>query len=150
MQEKIEDIRQIQISLWGMYKDFLADKDSGRYKDRADSFLNACKEPLKYFCRNLVTTWTAVVYGLAEDFSNGCDVGEKTNCIKHIQNTVWAMYKAFLSDHDMAAYNRKAGELSKEYYDKGDTQLLSFCQNILISWCPVINGFAEEFRKCDG
>lgn len=70
--------------------------------------------------------------------------------ISHIQNSIWVMYREFLENHDMAAYNRKIGELSKEYYDKGDKQLLSFCQNILISWCPIINGFAEEFRKGEG
>lgn len=72
---------------------------------------------------------------------------EKTEDIKHIQNTVWAMYKDFLSDHDMAAYNRRMGGLAKEYADKGDQRLLSFCQNILISWAPIINEFAEEFRN---
>ena len=77
-------------------------------------------------------------------------IEERHKEITHIQNTIWAMYKDFLSDHDMQAYNRKMGELSKEYYDKGDKQLLSFCQNILISWCPVINGFAEEFRRVEG
>lgn len=74
-------------------------------------------------------------------------IEERHKEITHIQNTVWAMYKDFLSDHDMAAYNRKMGELSKEYYDKKDNQMLSFCQNILISWCPIINGFAEKFRN---
>ena len=72
-------------------------------------------------------------------------IEERHKEITHIQNTIWAMYKDFLSDHDMEAYNRKMGELSKEYYDKGDKQLLSFCQNI-----PVINGFAEEFRRVEG
>ena len=74
-------------------------------------------------------------------------IEERHKEITHIQNTIWAMYKDFLSDHDMTAYNRKMGELTKEYYDKKDKQMLSFCQNILISWCPVINGFAEEFRN---
>lgn len=150
MQEKIEDIKHIQYSLWGMYKDFLADKDSDRYKDRTNAFLNDYKESLKYFCRNLIITWTAIVDGLAEDFRNGCDVEEKTDCIKHIQNSIWTMYKDFLSDHDMVAYNRKMGELTNLYADKGDKQLLSFCQDVFISWCPIINEFAEEFRKGDG
>lgn len=75
-------------------------------------------------------------------------IEERHKEIAHIQNTVWAMYKDFLADHDMAAYNRKMGELSKEY--KGDKQMLSFCQNILISWCPIINEFAEEFRNEGG
>ena len=76
-------------------------------------------------------------------------IEERHKEITHIQNTIWAMYKDFLSDHDMTAYNRKMGELTKEYYDKKDKQMLYFCQNILISWCPIINGFAEEFRKGD-
>ena len=49
-------------------------------------------------------------------------IEERHKEITHIQNTIWAMYKDFLSDHDMEAYNRKMGELSKEYYDKGDKQ----------------------------
>lgn len=147
MQEKIEDIKHIQYSLWGMYKDFLADKDSDRYKDRTNAFLNDCKESLKYFCRNLIITWTAIVDGLAEDFRNGCDVEEKTDCIKHIQNTIWAMYKDFLSNHDMKKWNDRMGNLTKKYEDKGDQHLLSFCQNLLITWCPIISGFAEGFRK---
>lgn len=73
--------------------------------------------------------------------------GKKKEDIKNIQNTIWTMYKDYLSDHDMEAYNRKMGELSKEYRDKGDMQLLSFCQNLLISWAPVINAFAKEFKK---
>ena len=76
-------------------------------------------------------------------------IEERHKEISHIQNTVWSMYKDFLADHDMAAYNRRMGELTKEYYDKSDMQMLSFCQNILISWCPVINEFAEKFRKGD-
>lgn len=75
---------------------------------------------------------------------------ERHKEITRIQNTTWAMYKDFLADHDMAAYNRKMGELSKEYYDKGDKQMLLFCQNILISWCPVINNFAKEFGNDGG
>lgn len=76
-------------------------------------------------------------------------IEERHKKILHIQNAIWEMYKDFLSDHDMAAYNRKMGELTKEYYDKGDKQMLSFCQDVLISWCPVINGFAEEFRNSE-
>lgn len=75
---------------------------------------------------------------------------EKIEGIKHIQNAIWTMWKDFLSDHDMAAYNRKMGELTKMYADKGDKQLLSFCQDMFISWCPIINGFEEEFRKDRG
>lgn len=72
---------------------------------------------------------------------------EKLEDIKYIQNTIWAIYKCFLTDHDMKAYNREIGELTKKYTEKGDKQLLSFCQNLLISWCPIMNALAEEFRN---
>lgn len=70
--------------------------------------------------------------------------------ITHIQNTIWAMYKGFLEDHDMVAYNQKMEELSNEYANKDDQQLLTFVQWSLITWCPIINGFAEEFNKGEG
>ena len=147
MQEKIEDIKHIQYSLWGMYKDFLADKDSDRYKNRTNAFLNDCKESLRYFCRNLVITWTVVVDVLAEDFRNGRDVEEKHKDITHIQNTIWAMYKDYLEDHDMKKWNKGMGKVTQEYYKNGDEQILTFVQWFLITWCPIISGFAEEFRK---
>lgn len=75
---------------------------------------------------------------------------EKIEDIKHIQNTIWAMYKDFLVNHDMKKWNEEIGKLTKEYADKGDEQLLTFVRWSLITWCPIINGFAEEFRKGDG
>lgn len=75
---------------------------------------------------------------------------EKIEDIKNIQNTIWAMYKDFLANHDMKAYNRKMRDLSKKYSEKGDQQLISFVQGAFITWCPIINGFAEEFRKGNG
>lgn len=67
--------------------------------------------------------------------------------ITHIQNMLWTMYKEFLRSYDMAGYNHKAQELEEEYTGKGDRQLLSFCQNLLISWAPVMNRLAEDFRN---
>lgn len=77
-------------------------------------------------------------------------IKERHKEIWHIQNTIWAMYKGYLADHDMKKWNEEMGKLTKEYSDKGDQQLLTFVQWSLITWCPIINGFAEEFRKCDG
>lgn len=70
--------------------------------------------------------------------------------ITHIQNTIWGMYKAYLSDHDMKKWNDGMGKLTQEYTDKGDEQLLMFVQWSLITWCPIISGFAEEFNKGEG
>lgn len=71
---------------------------------------------------------------------------EKEEEIKHIQNTIWMMYKAYLKDHDMKEYNRKMKELVTEYCDKKDKLLLSFCKNLLIAWAPIISEFAKEFN----
>ena len=44
-------------------------------------------------------------------------IEERHKEISHIQNTIWAMYKDFLSDHDMTAYNRKMGDEPRECDD---------------------------------
>ena len=72
-------------------------------------------------------------------------IEERHKEITHIQNTIWAMYKDFLTDHDMKKWNDGMGKLTQEYYEKGDPQLLTFCQHLLISWTPIISGFAEEY-----
>lgn len=73
-------------------------------------------------------------------------IEERHKEISHIQNTIWAMYKDFLADHDMKKWNDGMGSLTKEYAEKGDKQLLTFVQWSLITWCPIISGFSEEFR----
>lgn len=67
--------------------------------------------------------------------------------VTHIQNTVWAIYKDFLMDHDVKEYARKMGELSKEYSHRRDKLFLSFSQNLSVTWCNVINAFAQEFKN---
>lgn len=69
---------------------------------------------------------------------------ERDDEIKYIQNYIWKMYKDYLDTHDMPEYNRKMGELVKRYHDKKDKLLMHFCQNLLISWCPVITEYAKE------
>ena len=65
--------------------------------------------------------------------------------IKYIQNTVWAMYKAFSDNHNMLEYNNQALELCRKY--KNDEQMLSFCQSLIITWAPVINGMMEKYKE---
>lgn len=67
--------------------------------------------------------------------------------IAHIQNTIWAAYKDFLSDQNVKAYTQKVSLLTKKYQDMGDPLLTSFAENEAATWCPVINGFAEDFRN---
>lgn len=67
--------------------------------------------------------------------------------IKHIQNTLWAMYKEFLADRSVREWTRKGEALAREYAGKKNR---SFCENLLVTWTPVINGLAEEFRDENG
>lgn len=65
--------------------------------------------------------------------------------VKNIQNTLWAMYKEYLLTHDMVNYNAQAEELCNKYH--GQPILGSFCTNLVISWAPVINQLAEDYRN---
>lgn len=67
------------------------------------------------------------------------------NDIKYIQNTVWSMYKVFSSNYNMVEYNNQALELCRKYKD--NAKMLSFCQNLIITWAPIINGMMEERKK---
>ena len=71
--------------------------------------------------------------------------------IKYIQNTVWSMYKVFSSNYNMAEYNNQALEICRKYKKNEITSWrhrrcwqISFCQNLIITWAPVINGMMEE------
>ena len=65
--------------------------------------------------------------------------------VKNIQNTLWAMYKEFQSTHNMVNYNAQAKELCEKYH--GKPILGSFCANQIITWAPVINQLAEDYRN---
>ena len=69
--------------------------------------------------------------------------------ITHIQNSMWAIYKSFLTNHDKEEYNEGMLKLMKEYCDKKDEMLLSFCKYQYISWDQVIRWFAQEFRNSE-
>ncbi len=146
MQEKIEDIKYIQSTIWGMYKEFLENEDFAAYKFKMYALINECN-PLNYFIKNLVHIWIPLVKWLFDSIKNKCDVTETKNCIKHIQNFVWSMYVSFLSEQNMKKWNESMGVLVKEYAKKGDQQILTFVQNLLIAWCLIISGFAEEFNN---
>lgn len=65
--------------------------------------------------------------------------------IKFIQNTLWAMYKEYQSTHDMKLYNRHAERLCEKY--KCQPIIVNFCINLIISWAPIINALAEQYRE---
>lgn len=67
------------------------------------------------------------------------------NEIKYIQNTLWSIYKEFLQHHSVREYSRKASELVHKF--DGNKEMLLFCQNLIISWTPIINKLAEQYRE---
>lgn len=61
--------------------------------------------------------------------------------IQNIQNSLWKYYKDFCQDKDMKKYNDRIYELRKKYIRSPIMD--SFCQNLIISWCPIINKIKE-------
>ena len=59
------------------------------------------------------------------------------NDIKYIQNYIWEMYKDFNKELNVTNYENRAEALCEKYKD--NQLLLSFCQNMFVSWTPVIN-----------
>lgn len=76
-------------------------------------------------------------------------IEERHKEITHIQNTIWAAYKDFLVDQNVKAYTQKMSLLTKKYHDMGDSLLMHFAENEAITWSPVINEYAEEFRNSE-
>lgn len=65
--------------------------------------------------------------------------------IKNIFNTVWKMYRAFQSDHNMIEYNNQIKALSDKYSD--NPALLSFCQSQIIAFAPFINQMMKDYKE---
>ena len=57
--------------------------------------------------------------------------------IKYIQNYIWDMYKDFNKELNVTDYENRAKALCEKYKD--NQLLLNFCQNMFVSWTPVIN-----------
>ena len=73
---------------------------------------------------------------------------EKLEDIKNIQNTLWRIYKDFLEDHKVKDYTDKAAALVHQY--SGNKDMMLFAQTLILSWTPVINGLAADFRAESG
>lgn len=74
-------------------------------------------------------------------------IEERHKKITHIQNTIWDIYKTFLSNHDRAEYDRRWVELLKVYQNTEDEEFFSFCKCLYVSWDQQARNFAKEFRK---
>lgn len=56
--------------------------------------------------------------------------------VKDIQNSFWSLYKKFSETKNMKWYNEQAAIITKKY---ANTEFRAFCENIFISWAPIIN-----------
>lgn len=77
-------------------------------------------------------------------------IEERHKKIADIQNTIWDIYKTFLTSHDMSEYNKRWSDLIEKYRHSGSEEFFSFCKCQFISWEQVVRNFAEEFRKGNG
>ena len=57
--------------------------------------------------------------------------------IKYIYNNLATLFNEFSKDLDIQKYETKAAELCRKYKD--NNLMLNFCQNLIVSWTPVIN-----------
>lgn len=148
MQEKIEEkckeISHIQNTLWKIYKEFSAKGNAEEWCNKTAALVNEYDGDMGWFCKNLVVSWKTTIDGIAGDMRNGLDTREKHDCIKNIQNTLWSLYKRFLVDKNIKGYTDKAAALVHEYDGKKDMML--FAQTLILSWVPVINSLAADFR----
>ena len=145
MGKKIEGIEKINRSVWMIYKDYLAKRDKKSYRNLMEDVEYGCEdEILRLFCHNISSAWETVVELLENQFKNGMDTGEITEHVMDIQNSAWAAYKAFLLSQNVKGYTEKAAALVHRYGGKKDMML--FAQTLILSWVPVINSLAKDFR----
>ena len=148
MREKIEGIQTIQETLWRIYKEFLTEKDKKSYRKQALKLEYGYEGDLKWFCRNLNSVWEPVIDLMEQCLENGDSIEQMHVCIMDIQNSVWSVYRAFMKNHQMPEYTEKSAAIVKKY--KNDKDMMLFAQTLILSWVPVINGLAEEFRDENG
>lgn len=61
--------------------------------------------------------------------------------VTKIYNACWKNYKEYLTDHDMAAYNKRSEELFRQYGRQCDIQ------NLLFWFAPIVNELHAEYLK---
>ena len=145
MREKIEGIQTVQGTLWSMYKEFLTEKDKESYRKQALKLEYDYEGDLKWFCRNLNSAWEPVIDLMEQRLKNGDSIEQMHVCIMDIQNSAWSVYRAFMKNHQMPEYTKESAAIVEKY--KNDKDMMLFAQTLILSWVPVINGLAEDFRN---
>lgn len=145
MQEKIDGIKAINESMWRAYKEFLSGRDRGAYQKAVACLEWGYEAELRWFCRNLASAWEGVIGLLEACFEEGADAASIHSCVSDIQNSAWSIYRGFMTDHAVPEYTRRAAELTRRH--SGDKDMKLFAQTLILSWVPVINSLAEDFRN---
>ena len=145
MKKKVDGIKEINGSMWMAYKELLSGKDKPSYLKKIYVLELGYDGELKWFCRNLASVWEPVAGLIEGNAGKGSGISEIHRSVSDIQNSAWAIYKAFMKGRDMRECTEKYAGLARRYdYDK-DMKL--FAQTLILSWVPVINSLADDFRN---
>lgn len=73
MDDEVKNVKDIQNTLWAIWKGFLEDHSVRRYNEKAQELVRKYKgnEDMLLFCQSLIITWTPVIHRQAEKFRNG-------------------------------------------------------------------------------
>lgn len=146
MYGKIKQIEEINKYIWTAYKEYLSTKDKKSYQKSVSRLEGRYYDSgLEWFCRNLSSAWENVVSQVEMRFKEDADVSDIHSCVSDIQNSVWAIYKGFMRDHLVRECTRKYAELVQKY--RHDKKMELFAQTLILSWVPIINALAEDFRN---
>lgn len=149
MQKMIDGIERINKSMWTAYKEFLLTRDKKKYRKSISSLeMEYDTGLMSCFCWNLSGAWENVISQMEVRFREDSNVSDIHLCVSDIQNSAWAIYKAFMRDHLVRECTRKYSELVHKY--RHDKEMELFAQTLILSWVPVINELAADFRNGGG
>ena len=123
----------------------LSTRDKKTYQKAVSSLEMEYDAELSLFCWNLSSAWENVIIQMEMRFEEDADVSDVHSCVSDIQNSVWAIYKGFMKDHLVRECTRKYAELVQKY--RHDKEMELFAQTLILSWVPIINALAEDFRN---
>ena len=138
MRKIIDGIERINKSMWTAYKEYMSTRDKKTYQKAVSSLEMEYDAELNLFCQNLSSAWGNVISQMEMRFEEDANVSD-------IQNSVWAIYKGFIRDHLVRECTRKYAELVQRY--SHDKEMELFAQTLILSWVPIINALAKDFRN---
>ena len=129
------DIQIIQNTFWVLYQNLLRDHDKVSYKKRVEELQRNYESHPVFgcFCKNLYSCWQTILSYEVREIN-----------MQAIQTELWCAYKACLVGGRAGVFTKRAAALVKRY--EQDKALCSFCQNLIISWAPVITAVLQEQR----